>query len=96
LKEKNSGRTQNVVKVIVKVVEGKGLHCKRKQWNPTRWHRSLPVFVSKGLYKMKGQMAGKIWAVFAGWTRVIDKFLSYNVGHSAMLYVSSQVFYLHV
>jgi hypothetical protein len=27
-----------------------------------------------GLYKLKGQMVEKIWAVFAGWARVIDRF----------------------
>jgi hypothetical protein len=32
------------------------------------------VFVSKGLHKFKGQMAEKIWVVFAGWARVIDRF----------------------
>jgi hypothetical protein len=37
------------------------------------WKYSLQ-FVSKGLYKLKGQMVGKIWAALAGWARVIDRF----------------------
>jgi hypothetical protein len=45
-------------------------HSKKKQ----RLDRSMLIFVLKGLYKLKGQMVGKIWLVFAGWARVIDRF----------------------
>jgi hypothetical protein len=31
---------------------------KKKQW----WDRSTLVFVSKSLYKLKGQKVGKVWA----------------------------------
>jgi hypothetical protein len=48
------------VKVIVKLLKERGKHPKRKQWALARWHRSPLV------YKLKEQMEGKIWAVFAG------------------------------
>jgi hypothetical protein len=37
-------------------------------------YKCILAFVSEGLYKLKGQTVGKMWAVFAGWARVIDRF----------------------
>jgi hypothetical protein len=52
-----------------------------------------PVFVSKGLYKLKEHVVGKIWAVFAGQARVTDRFDV--IQHETLCtctYANSQVF----
>jgi hypothetical protein len=51
-------RIQAGCKNVVKVIEGEGRHCKRKQWTQPY---SLEALVSllKGLYKFKEQTMGK-------------------------------------
>jgi hypothetical protein len=59
---------KKVVKVTVKFIEGEGkaLH---KSGGPQLGGLEVLISVLKGLYKLKVQMAGKIWTVFAGWGR---------------------------
>jgi hypothetical protein len=58
-----------------------------------------PISVLKGLYKLKGQTAGKIWVVFARWTRVfdglIDKVLSHSMRHSVCAFMLSLRYFVY-
>jgi hypothetical protein len=51
----------------------RGRHHKRRSSVPWPGGIEASVFLLKGFHKLEGQKAGKIWVVFAGWARVIDK-----------------------
>jgi hypothetical protein len=84
---------ENVMKVIVKFIEG---GRKAPQGRLQADGLEALIFVLKVLYNLKGQTIGKIWAVFAGWAREIDRFdwqgLSYSMGHSTHALMLTLIF----
>jgi hypothetical protein len=62
---------QNSSKVSLK---GKYRHYKRKGDGLCPHGTETLIFVQMAIYRLEGQMMGKVWMVFAGGPWVIDRF----------------------